>query len=50
MKVFMQSRSKMVVFQRIHQKQHKNSISKVGPSKIHWDAINTKELISEMKK
>ena len=42
MKVFMQSRSKMLVFQPIHQKQHKNTISKVGPSKIHWNPINIK--------
>ena len=46
----MKSRSEMLIFQPIHQKQHKNTISKVGPSKIHWDAINTKELISDFKK
>ena len=38
----MQSRSKMLAFRPIRQNQGKNTISKVGPGKIHWDPIHMK--------
>ena len=42
MKIFIQSRSKMLVFKRIHQKQNTKTLFKAGPSNIPWDPIDTK--------
>ena len=45
----MESRSKMVIFRPNHQKKRKNTISKAGLRKFHWDLINMKYLISDLK-